>query len=225
MKKLLLLLVWTLFFTVSSLGATIQGTVYDIALDELNNAIVEVNTEPKQVMVAKDGIYSFNVPEGDYIIKAIYRDELEAAESITVIAEGEFTLDLILLPIFEEEFLAETEFEIGTEYEELLENGAERNKLDKTVLIALIIVSFLIMIWVAMRIKKRGKKEKREMIKEDKEKVLDFLKKQGGRALQKDIRKHLALSEAKASLLVDELAAKGKVEKIKKGRGNIVILK
>ena len=224
MKKWPLYILLALVLLVSSLGATIQGTIYDIGLDELKNTLVEINTQPKQMMVAKEGTYAFNVPEGNYIIKAT-KDDLEAVENITVSAQGEFILDLILLPEFEEEFLEETEFEIGEEYEELLADGEVKTKIDKTVIIILIILSILIIIWVAMRIKKGKKKEKREMLKEDKEKVIEFLKQQGGRALQKDIRKHLAVSEAKASLLVDELVAKKKVEKIKKGRGNIVILK
>ncbi|MBI2147814.1 winged helix-turn-helix transcriptional regulator [Candidatus Woesearchaeota archaeon] len=54
--------------------------------------------------------------------------------------------------------------------------------------------------------------------------ILDILQKNERRMTQKDIRKELPLSEAKVSLLITELEHAGKIKKIKKGRGNIVIL-
>ena len=59
----------------------------------------------------------------------------------------------------------------------------------------------------------------------DLEKVIKILKEEGGRATQKVIRKEIPLSEAKISLMIAELEHKGVIEKIKKGRGNIIILK
>ncbi|MBS3149146.1 hypothetical protein J4455_00425 [Candidatus Woesearchaeota archaeon] len=41
---------------------------------------------------------------------------------------------------------------------------------------------------------------------------------------QKDIRKELKISEAKVSLILTQLESEGRIKKIKKGRGNIVIL-
>ena len=55
--------------------------------------------------------------------------------------------------------------------------------------------------------------------------VLKIIMEQGGRTTQKEIRKKIPLSEAKISLMISELEAKGKVQKIKKGRGNIIVLK
>lgn len=54
--------------------------------------------------------------------------------------------------------------------------------------------------------------------------VLKIIKK-SKRITQKDIRKQVPLSEAKISLIVSELEHKGIIEKIKKGRGNILVLK
>ena len=55
--------------------------------------------------------------------------------------------------------------------------------------------------------------------------VIEIIRKEGGRTTQKDIRKMIPLSEAKISLMISELEAKGVVQKIKKGRGNIIVLK
>jgi uncharacterized membrane protein len=56
------------------------------------------------------------------------------------------------------------------------------------------------------------------------EDVLAFIKEEGGRVTQKDIRKKFPLSEAKISLVVTELESKELVKRIKKGRANIVVL-
>lgn len=56
------------------------------------------------------------------------------------------------------------------------------------------------------------------------EEVLKIIEEEDGRTTQKEIRKKIPLSEAKISLLIAELEHKGKIKKIKKGRGNIIIL-
>ncbi len=54
--------------------------------------------------------------------------------------------------------------------------------------------------------------------------VVDIIIKQGNRTTQKELRREIPLSEAKISLMVSELVELGILKKIKKGRGNIVIL-
>jgi len=61
--------------------------------------------------------------------------------------------------------------------------------------------------------------------KVDIDELLKLIKNNGGRMTQKDIRKEIPLSEAKISLMVSELEERGDVKKIKKGRGNIIIIK
>ena len=60
---------------------------------------------------------------------------------------------------------------------------------------------------------------------EDAAQLLAIIKRHGGRATQKELRRELPLSEAKISLLLTELEHRKKIEKIKKGRGNVVVLK
>ncbi|MBW2967057.1 hypothetical protein KY362_01080 [Candidatus Woesearchaeota archaeon] len=55
--------------------------------------------------------------------------------------------------------------------------------------------------------------------------IIDIMKKEGGRTTQKELRKQIPLSEAKISLMISELEHKKIIEKVKKGRGNILILK
>jgi uncharacterized membrane protein len=56
--------------------------------------------------------------------------------------------------------------------------------------------------------------------------ALDIIKGNDGRITQKDLRREMMdLSESKVSLIITELEHKGKIEKIKRGRGNIILLK
>ena len=76
--------------------------------------------------------------------------------------------------------------------------------------------------FVFMKKKRFVKKE--YVLEDDLEKLVNILKSKGKRAAQKDLRKDLGLSEAKVSLMITDLESRGMVKKIKKGRGNIIIL-
>ncbi len=60
---------------------------------------------------------------------------------------------------------------------------------------------------------------------EDLRRAVEIIKKEGGRITQKELRKRLGYSEAKVSLIIADLERRGIVEKVKKGRGNIIFLK
>lgn len=90
--------------------ATISGGVYSWdTFEPLENVIVEVNSTPSQSMVAKYGVYSFNLEPGDYLITAGYYQNStlinSAEKSIEVKGEGNYNVDLLLLPVYSEEFM------------------------------------------------------------------------------------------------------------------------
>lgn len=67
--------------------------------------------------------------------------------------------------------------------------------------------------------------EEREYTGDDSlQKIVTFMKNQDGRTTQKELRKLFPFSEAKMSLLIADLEQQKKIKKIKKGRGNILIL-
>ncbi len=231
--KLICLLLLVIFLSNSVSAATIYGTVYDLSLKKLNNARVEINTTPKQLIVAQNGSYSFNVPDGSYTIKAqlLQKNSLIASvqENITVKEDGSYVLDLILFPDIEE----------GVEDIDIDLNGNIVETRNNGILIGIFILVVLVIVLVSFIYFKKAKSKKQQVIiagskDESKitEKEVDYLnqmigiiKKEGGRTTQKDIRKQIPLSEAKISLMIAELEHKGVLEKIKKGRGNIIILK
>lgn len=227
-EALVLCLIILVILSYTASAAVIHGTVYDLSLDKAENTVVEINTEPKQQFVSKNSTYFFSVPAGEYTLTAKqYEGNILAAnaeENITVKEQGDFVIDLILFPSFEEdeELLAESDFDIDTDL--VVE---EPNYVWVFIVIAAVIILFFLM---RMRgtelIKSRKHMEEEEAAEaEELKKVLLFIKKEGGRTTQKEIRKSFPQSEAKISLILTELEEYEKIKKIKKGRGNIVILK
>ncbi len=210
MKWVLLLLI---VLVPAVLAVDIKGTVYDFGLNQVSNAIVEINSSPAQKIVAKNGIYSFKVPLGVYTIKAS-ADGIFITEQAEALNEGEYVLDLILLEsLEEEESLLDQEIELPA-----VEGFFEPKPAIQWVLWAVAFLVFAVfLIWFS--------RKKQTTMPDDLQNVLSYITSQGGRVNQKDIVKNLQYSEAKISLMIDELEAQGLVKRIKKGRGNLVISK
>ncbi|MCD4759835.1 hypothetical protein K8R33_03025 [archaeon] len=212
MKKIIYSLI-ILFCINLSNATTLHGDIYDWDLELTKNVLVSINSIPEQNQLSTDGSYSFELNSGDYTLYAKYEigEEIIASttEEITIEEDGKFRYDIILFPEFEEDL------------EDIDITELDFNEKSKDYYTFILIGLILIVIFLLLK-KKNPKKHLEE---DETEKVLEIIKKQGGRTTQKEIRKCLALSEAKVSLMITELEHKNKIEKIKKGRGNIIILK
>ena len=241
--RLSLLCFFILILCYNSSAATIHGTVYDIGLDQVTNAAVEINTTPVQFMVAKNASYYFSVPIGTYVISAkkISKNSIDAAaeENITIKQNSDYIIDLILFP--------DVSLDSDISDDGLRDSFLSYNRYNNGIYIAIAVMFILagILYLHYRKISERApvRKEKEEnlnknevdvdfQIKEESkieenelDRIVEIIKKEGGRATQKEIRKQIPLSEAKISLMIAELEHKGVIEKIKKGRGNIIILK
>lgn len=209
-------------------AATVHGSVFDIFLEELDKAVITIDTEPQQTAVSKNGEYSFEILPGDYTINAIYYGldaTYEREEKIKVNKEGNFKIDLILTPSLDPDILDgdTSEFE-DLENDFTLEEKDGNNFGLVITIIAIVLIILYFHFSKGHFIKEVDESELKSENEEELEKVLKFIKELGGRATQKDIRKKFPSSEAKVSLMITELESKGLVKKIKKGRGNIVIL-
>lgn len=312
--------------------ATVHGVAYEWSTFEpLDNAIVEVNTTPVQSLVAKSGVYSFDIPNGTYLVKATYYQNGTLThygeEVITVSDEGNYVVDLLLLPSYTASGL------------DAAGASLERTGLDTTgytgdssgilIGVSLTLILVLIILFYQVRYKKEASPAaslprrtehpavdpvvlvstafgparagspssffpgssletfpgvnpevssgialtKTEMdswlhtdqefpveqdvgfdtypdtcpdsdaisrvkvpetekhterisgpVPADLQEILDILVSQGGRMTQKDMRKRLRYSEGKVSLMLLDLEKRGKIQKFKKGRGNIIFL-
>ena len=202
MKKAVLILL-ILFLLPVTFAATIEGTIYNLNLEIVDQAIVEINTEPIQKILT-DGTYSLEVFEGEYLLTA-YFEETYIEEDVLIKKEGNYKIDLFLFPDTREE---EEIFDEPYSVDKLYDNG---NKNYWWFLLLLIL--FLPFLF-------KKKKTETDPLEE---KVYSIIKKEK-RITQKELRKLIPFSEAKISLMVSELEHKGVLKKIKKGRGNIIVL-
>jgi len=231
--KILIYFLIAIFLINFAEAATIHGAIYDLSLKKINNARVEVNTSPKQFMIAQNGSYSFNVPNGAYVIKAqlMQKNNLLASvqENITIKQDGSYVLDLILFPDIDEG-VEDINIDVN---ETIIETNNNKLVTVYVTLLIAIIVLIALFYFIKYKQKKEAIKEREEIKIKNKEEyeegdlqqIIDIIKQEGGRTTQKDIRRQIPLSEAKISLMIAELEHKGVIEKIKKGRGNIIILK
>lgn len=228
MRKKLLLLALLLLCMNIAYAAELKGAIYNSQLELQKDAIVEINTEPRQSIVSKDGAYSFNAPEGNYILSARLMNgneiELFAEEEVSMPSEGSYTLDIILFDYIADEEQIDMDINSGLE---------ESNNLwiyiGVAFLLLILFAAALALRWTGKKAVEMQKNIEREFSNEkergdDLEKIISLIKSEGGRTTQLEIRKHIPLSEAKISLMIAELENRGIVRKIKKGRGNILIL-
>jgi len=254
LRRCLLLIAILVVCAPSASAAVVHGTTYEWSTFEaLENTIVLVNSTPPQKLVASSGSYTFDLPEGSYAIRAeYYRGNLLeycAEEEITIVGDGDFVLDLLMFPPIEEAYLYEdiNFSEDLFDYEELHEDEE-----DSMVLLYATGILSVLAIVSALFLWKRGKKGARKdgtdgkedygyepvkpepeelepvdagsAIPSDLQEVLSIIRGHEGRITQKDLRLRLNCSEAKASLMVTDLEDRGLVRKMKKGRGNVIIL-
>jgi len=239
----MLLLLITLLIPSMAVAARIEGTVYDFSLNKAINSRVEINTTPKQVYIARDATYGFNVPLGFYEINSTRRiggEESYAQEQVTIRDSGNYVLDIILFPISEN-------LDDAVEMDSSVIDGIQKFTFNLVVysvigISALFILSILTMIYFKkfntnkflkasspsgesisepenQQMQNNSKYESNEA-----EQLISIIGEAGGRITQKEIRKKMPYSEAKVSLMIAELESLGKIKKIKKGRGNIIIL-
>ena len=207
-------------------AATIQGSVYDFYLGKVDNGKVTISTEPLQQKVLVDSAYSFEVEAGEYDLIAyqLENGKITAAtkETLIVSKDGTYNVDLILFPYFEEEGILQESEDLFKEKQPI-----DFNYWPFLILFAGSMVVLIGLIYLAY-LKLKGMKPiilpKGPDLGKDLQKIIAFVKKEGGRATQKEIRKEFPLSEGKISLMISELEEKGLVKRIKKGRGNVVVL-
>lgn len=237
--KLILYLCIITIITTTTLAATLKGSIYNEQLEREPNVVVEINTTPLQKYLAKDGSYMFELPPGKYLLSA-RKETTEITENIKIIQEGTYIYDLFLLDTFvEEDELWDTGNEINPAEAETDNSPRTWAYVTAGIIFAIAIIRIiharkkygplkLFRKKIQQEAQKTVEQHKEEISKEPSylETTLEIIKKHHGRIYQKELRKEmLYLSEAKVSLIITELEHKGKVEKIKKGRGNVIILK
>ena len=218
--------------------ATVHGTIYDLwTFAPLENVVIKVysGSTLRMQTVALDGTYSLSFPPGSYTIRASHYIGTalasDAEENITLMANDNITLDLILFPVFEEES------ELPENYDILPEFGEAETRSMLLVLVAgLVILAtgavafYYTKIYPKKKLVGVKKVEAPPSVKvvglpDDLKEVMEVIEESGRRINQVELRKKLPYSEAKVSLMISDLEDRGLIRKIKKGRGNIIVMK
>ncbi|MDP2216467.1 MAG: hypothetical protein Q8J68_04180 [Methanolobus sp.] len=228
--------------------ATVHGVIYEWGTFEpLENVIVEVNSTPSQSMLARYGLYSFNLAPGNYVISAsYYRNNVlvySTQEEITIKGSGDYVMDIIFLPTFYDPGMGEIEFTELSELADLAEDIETGKSSFSYGTLSMIILTALALVAGAHLLAARRKvnlgreeeflpadeapldvSDEYAALPDDLREMVGIISRNGGRITQKDLRGSLRHSEAKVSLLVSDLEDRGIVRKFKKGRGNVVVL-
>ncbi len=212
-----MLLFILLLFIQTTTATTLHGTVYDIDLEPVHNAVITIEGTQKQVVVAKNGTYNVNVHPGNYTITVQKGNETILEEELTVAAEGNFVIDLLALQLLDDIDNLSNDIE---DVSAVIDEEKPRNYWLILVLLGAIIITTYVFFKHAAPTEEKAHDE----LSQDLQPILQFIK-QENRTTQKEIYRKFPYSEAKISLMLTELEAKGIIEKIKKGRGNIIILK
>jgi uncharacterized membrane protein len=219
-------------------NATVHGTAYDLwTFAPLENIVIEVysNSVLRMQTISVDGTYSLSLSPGDYTImgKHYYGSFLisDAQENVTLQPHDNITLDLIMFPTFEENELPENYD--NTIAEEWGDAGTTWWPILGAALVLVLLGAVAAFYYLKILPKKKlGMKKVEETpsvkvvgLPDDLREVMDAITGSGGRINQVELRRKLPYSEAKVSLMIADLENRGLVRKIKKGRGNIIILK
>ncbi|SFM78216.1 DUF7343 domain-containing protein [Methanolobus profundi] len=235
--------------------ATVHGVAYEWnTFEPLDNIVIEVNSTPMQSMVAKYGIYSFDLPNGTYLITASsYEDDrlsYYGDEVITVSDEGNYVVDMLLVPVYQDT-VSDT-------------SAVHQNDISFT---HLYIFSFSVVLILLISLMHEFRKRPSDTVEEkandgclvssasgvtsddmhemgyhpitpdvayemqcelllssEQQEIIDIIRSHGGTMTQKDLRKLLTYSEGKVSVMLLGLENCGMIRKTRKGRSNIIFL-
>jgi uncharacterized membrane protein len=239
-QNMLLIIILSAIFTFISIGeasaAVIHGTIYDVLLQQESNIQIEVNTIPKQVYIAKNGTYSLILPIGNYTITTHSTDSISQEEVEVIDPDGDYVIDFILIPTIENPDIEQIDnISVSTkdpaEYPIKTLNAYNIIFMMLLILVLSILIMLIFIARKTLREKKSAPSEAKQLSPETQKnvledeyghKILEILRKES-RITQKELRKELPLSEGKISLIISDLEHQGKLKKIKRGRGNILV--
>lgn len=223
--------------------ATVHGAVYDWETFKLlENTIVEVNSTPPQSQVAKYGLYSFDLPMGTYSLSASYYEKGQlvsyAEEELNITDGGDYILDILLLPAYPNGNFNNTRPNGGTPFPD----DTSKSTIFLIAAGSLLIAGSIVLLVLKKRQRSQvvplddslyevdhsGTEDSNYngvSLPQDLQQLVNIIKANGGRITQRDLRNKIHYSEAKVSLMISDLENRGIIEKFKKGRGNIIVLK
>lgn len=201
-------------------AATISGGVYDGELQTVDKVVVYINSTPIQRIASRYGGFQFQVDPGHYKIFVEYTANnitKVIAEDVFVITDpdGAYRRDIF---IFEHIDLIED-----------FNNAAPPSSQPVFIKVILLIIATVVCLGCvigAYAVIRRRQRQPNTIEPDDvtKDKILALIKEAKGQISQMHIRKQIPLSESKISMLLSDLEKEGKIQKVKNGRVNMIVL-
>ena len=220
MRRIFVVCFFVLFLAAGVEAAVIEGGIYGTDLQLVENSVVKLLNKDGTVVqsiIVEDGLYSFEVESGTYLVMAEVlfdgKVEFAALEKVEVLDTAR--VDLVVFP-YSGDLL--DEFDPGFDF------GDEKN-LGLFWFVLIVVVLLILFFAYKKGWKKRVKKGKSGDLPKDLKDMVKMIEKKGGRINQSDLRKDLPYSEAKVSLMITDLESRGWIKRVKKGRGNVLILR
>jgi len=210
--------------------ATIHGVVYEWdTFEPTDNAYIEINTTPIQSIVPQYGIYSLELPPGNYLITATsYKEnklEYSTEVPLTITDNGTYVIDLLLMPVYSDIVESEqNEKQPATQTSSISIVSYKRHHVEPEIEITEYSAPDHAE-EVLSEDENMTYPEDMKDLPSDLQEIMKILLSNDGSITQKELRSKIDYSEGKVSMMLNDLEKKGWVEKIKHGRGNIIFLK
>jgi uncharacterized membrane protein len=212
--------------------ATVHGIIYDFwDFTPMENVWIEVYSDSAlRYRELHHETYALSLPPGAYVLKG-KRDSgtvliYDTEENIVLYENDNLLLDLIMFPAFEENDIPDILLpDIPSPDIEEEEVGAN-NWVGVGVLLGIAVAAVAVGYYISKRkpVAIITRPAKVVGLPADLQEVVDILRANGGRMNQVELRKKLPYSEAKVSLMLSDLEDRGVIRRIKRGRGNIILL-
>ena len=179
------------FLADNNVTATVHGVTYEAGTFEpLNDTVIDINSTPPQSMVAKNGMYSFELVPGDYAITARHyqNNTLTYSKEVTFKIEegGDYVIDSVLLPVFENqggETLAYKTNDLNSE------NPTEQTRTDSSITSYLLIaLTLFLLLGGGYKLSRKHKKIEKNMFQEVKFNIPGLLVKVLGKSTGSGVR-------------------------------------
>jgi uncharacterized membrane protein len=207
--------------------ATVHGTIYDFwDFQPMENVWIEVYSDSAlRYRELHHETYTLSLPPGAYVLKGKHYSGAvliyDTEENIVLRENDNLLLDLIMFPAFEENDIPEILLP------DIEEEGVETNLWVGVGVLLGIAVAAVAIGYYATKRKPAAiitRPAKVVGLPADLQEIVDLIRANGGRMNQVELRKKLPYSEAKVSLMLSDLEDRGIIRRIKRGRGNIIVL-
>lgn len=220
-------------------AAELSGVVYTKDLELAKFSLLTINTTPAQRIILDDGKYKISLDPGVYFIHTSLNDGRNTYEdnaTLKIADDGSYTYDFILFSTTQLQLQELPSIDNITTTDTQNTTAQPYLLLILGILTLAIIIGIITSIVLFLKRNNNGPLEidaksktknttEKQPLNSDLQSILTFITEEGGRTTQKDLRRNIPCSEAKMSMMLTELEHKGKIERIKKGRANLIILK